>query len=256
MGKLDMSKMNAKRDEVAERLTGGGEFNFYEIKDGSQVIRVLPPKGNKDTFWKEADLHFNVGGNGVVPCLKQFGKKCPVCEEVAKLKKSKSKEDQTQANKMRASHRVYMNILERGNSEKVDIPQIMQCGSTVLKSILDVICDPEYGDITDFAEGFDVTLTKTGKKLDTKYAIVPKRNPSQATEKLTAEELDAALPELDALVVEKTKEEVLSIMDGSDEDDTAIDDDDKDKSSSNSKDDSDEDEIERRIREEIAKSKK
>jgi len=261
MGKIDMSKMQAKKDEITERMSGGGgDFEFYEIKDGPQVIRVLPPKGDNDKFWKETKIHFNVGGSGVVTCSKVFGHKCPVCDEIAKLKKSKSKEDQALAKKMRPSSRVYINIFERGNKEKVDVPQILNCGPTVLKCILDVLCDPEYGDVTDFNEGFDLTLTKTGKKLDTDYSVIPKRKESKASEKLTEKELDDLLPDLDVLVVEKSKEEILAIMDGESD---SIDGDTNDSSDSVVDDTEvvdaeiiDDNDIEAQIRAEIEKNKK
>jgi hypothetical protein len=227
MGKLNMDRMQSKRDEITERMSSNGDYEFYEIKKGSQVIRVLPPKGDNEEFWKEVQLHFNVGGSGSAPvaCLKQFGHKtCPVCDEIARLKKSKSKEDQALSKKMRASNRVYVNIFERDNKEKVDVVQIMNCGPTVLKCILDIICNPEYGDVTDFNEGFDLTLTKTGKGIDTEYSVLPKRNESKASEKLSEKELDEALIDYDTLVVEKTPEEIAAQLSGEDDDDTVIDD--------------------------------
>lgn len=253
---IDMSKMNEKRDQLVEKMAGGGEYEFYQIKAGRQVIRILPPKGDKDVFWKEAVIHFNLPGGAAVACLKQFNKKCPICEEIAKLKKSKSKEDQTLSKKMRASNRVYMNLIDKEDKDKEDVPQVMNCGNSILKSILDVICDPEYGDITDFNNGFDITLTKTGKGLETEYSIVPKRKESKATKSLSEEELQEALPDLDALVVERTKEEVISILNGEDIaegdeiDENNEDDDSIDKENSN-----DDDEIEAQIREEINKNK-
>jgi hypothetical protein len=275
MGKLNMDKMQSKRDEISERMASNGDYEFYEIKKGAQNIRVLPPKGDNEEFWKEVQLHFNVGGAGSAPvaCLKQFGHKtCPVCDEIARLKKSKSKEDQALSKKMRASNRVYVNILERDNKDKVDVVQIMNCGPTVLKCILDIICNPEYGDVTDFNEGFDLTLTKTGKGIDTEYSVLPKRNESKASEKLSEEELDEALIDYDTLVVEKTPEEIAAILAGEDEDDTVIDDEDNsgDNSGSETNDDDNNDEtssdssasddmeaeIERRIREEMEKQKK
>lgn len=217
---LNMNKVNEKQQELNKPR---GDFNFFSPKDGRNVIRICPPKGDKDVFWKEADTHFGVGPEGkLVTCLKMFKKKCPVCEEVARLKKSGNKEEQKLADKMRVNHRAYINIIDRGDPDKVDVPQVYNCGNSVLKELINLVCDPEYGDITDFESGFDITLTKSGKGMNTEYKVTPKRKESPATTTITEKELQEALPDLDSLVVEKSADEIKAILSGDDYEDDIV----------------------------------
>lgn len=246
---LNMNKVNEKQEELNKPYQG--DFNFFTPKDGRNVIRICPPKGDKDVFWKEADTHFNVGPEGkLVICLKMFKKKCPICEEVARLKKSSNKEDQKLADKMKVNHRAYVNIIDRGDSDKIDVPQVYNCGNSVLKELINLVCDPEYGDITDFNEGFDITLTKSGKGMNTEYKVTPKRKESAATTTITEEQLQEALPDLDTLVTEKSREEIIAILNGDDIDDI---DDANDDIDNNEPDDvdnnNDDDELQKKIQE-------
>ena len=235
---LNMSKVNEKQEELNKPR---GDFNFFSPKDGRNVIRICPPKGDKDVFWKEADTHFGVGPEGkLVICSKMFKKKCPVCNEVARLRKTGNKEDQKLADKMKVNHRAYINIIDRNDPDKVDVPQIYNCGNSVLKELINLVCDPEYGDITDFNSGFDITLTKSGKGMNTEYKVTPKRKESQATTSITEEELQEALPDLDSLVVEKSVEEIKAILSGEDFEEDVVSDEEVENAVGNADDEDDE----------------
>lgn len=213
---LNLDLLNKRKEELESQ---GTSYEFWNPKDGRNKIRVLPPKGDAEIFWSECKLHYNVGPEKkAVTCLGTKNKKCPVCEKVKALKKTGNKEDAKYADKMRATSRVYFNILDRTDKEKADEPQIYGCGTSVLKELLAMICDPDIGDITDYSEGFDVILNKSGKGMNTNYTVTlsPK---SCVASKLSEEELQAALIDPESLIVVKEASEIEAILSGEDAED-------------------------------------
>ena len=227
MGKLSLDKVTKKSADL--KKSGNYNTDYDKLEKGKNVRRVLPPKGENDVFWSEGFLHFGLGSDGkkTVTCLETYGegKKCPICQYVEELKKSKNKEDKQLADRIRRTKRTYIAVLNRDAEEEK--PLVLPVGQTIMKQIVDLICDPDYGDITDFEDGRDITITKSGSGLNTEYSVIAKPKTTIASEDYTAEELDAELPDLDALFVRKSPEELQAILDGDDED-SSDDDEDED----------------------------
>lgn len=219
---LNMDKLKKKSEDLSR---SGGGADYDKLQPGKNVRRVLPPKGDRDVFWSEGYVHFQVGpeGKSTVTCLETYGqgKKCPICQYVEQLKKG-SKADKQLADRIRRTRRMYINIINRDSED--DTPKVLPVGKTILQPLIDLICDPDYGDITDFEEGRDITITKSGKGLNTEYSVIAKPKPSVASEEMTEEELQEALPDLDALFIKKTPQEIQDILDGTDGDDDDEDD--------------------------------
>jgi len=228
MGKLSLDKVTKKSADL--KKSGNYNTDYDKLEKGKNVRRVLPPKGDNDVFWSEGFLHFGLGSDGkkTVTCLETYGegKKCPICQYVEELKKSKNKEDKQLADRIRRVKRTYIAVLNRDAEEEK--PLVLPVGQTIMKQIVDLICDPDYGDITDFEEGRDITITKSGSGLNTEYSVIAKPKTTVASEDFTAEELDDELPDLDALFVRKSPEELQAILDGDDEDSSDEDEDDDD----------------------------
>ena len=228
MGKLNLSKVSSKSADL--KRSGNFSADYDKLEKGKNVRRILPPKGDKDVFWSEGYLHFGLGDDGkkTVTCLETYGegKKCPICQYVEELKKSKSKEDKQLADKIRRVKRTYIAVLNRDADEEK--PLVLPVGQTIMKQVVDLICDPDYGDITDFNEGRDITITKSGSGLSTEYSVIAKPKTSIASEDFDEDELDEEIPDLDALFVKKTPDELQAILDGEDEDDKDSDDEDDD----------------------------
>ena len=100
-----------------------------------------------------------------------------------------------------------------------------------MKQIIDIICDPDYGDITDFNTGRDITITKSGKGLNTEYSVLAKPKETIATDQYSEEELDEKLPDLDSMFVKKDEDELMALFNGEDPDDKEDEDDDSDEES-------------------------
>lgn len=215
MGKLNMSAMQAKQEEL-QRGGGNSDYGFDSLESGKNVRRVLPPKGDSDTFYSEGFLHFGLGADGktAVTCLDTFGKKCPICEYLESIKSSKAKEDKELCKNARKTKRMYINVINRDSQDEEEVPKVLPIGKMILKQIIDIICDPDYGDITDFEEGRDITITKSGKGIDTEYSVIAKPKESIASEQYSEEELDELLPDLESLFTEKSEEELMAILAG------------------------------------------
>lgn len=226
MGKLNLDKVTKKSNDL--KRDGNYNASFDKLEKGKNVRRILPPKGDNDVFWSEGFLHFGLGTDGkkTVTCLETYGegKKCPVCRYVEELKKSKNKEDKQLADKIRRVKRTYVAVLNRDADEEK--PLVLPIGQTIMKQVIDLICDPDYGDITDFNEGRDITITKSGSGLNTEYSVIAKPKTSIASDEYDEEALDNELPDLDGLFVRKSVEELQAILDGEEETDESGEDDD------------------------------
>ena len=234
-----MEAMKAKLDSESR----SGNFNnaeYDKLKQGKNVRRILWPKGDSDSFYSEGFLHFNLGedGNTVVTCPKTFGSKerCPICEYMEELQKSKNKEDAKLASKLKATRKIYVNAISRDDDEET--PKVLPIGVTVLKGLLEAICDPDYGDITDPDEGRDVTITRKGEGMKTEYSVLIKPKASIVSDELSASEIEDEMTDLDSLFVKKSYEELQDILNGE-----SLEDDEEDEEDNDSYDDMSIDEL-------------
>lgn len=229
MGKLNMDSMKAKLDKESQS-TGYSNASYDKLQQGKNVRRILWPKGDSESFYAEGYLHFSLGaeGNKVVTCPKTFNSKnrCPVCEYVEKLQKSKSKDDKKLADDIKAKRRIYVNVLNRDDEEEE--PKVLPIGVTILKGILETICDPDYGDVTDAEEGRDITITRKGQGLKTEYSVLPKPKSSSVSETLSEDEIEEQMTDLNSLFVEKTYDEIEAVLNGEDSEDKDDEDEDED----------------------------
>lgn len=222
MGKLNMDAMKARLDD--EQQSGNYSNTDYDkLVQGKNVRRVLWPKGDSENFFSEGYLHFGLGEDGkrVVTCPKTFNSKnkCPICEYVEQLQKSKSKEDKKLADDIKAKRRIYINVLNRDSDDEEDTPKVLPIGVTILKGLLEAICDPDYGDITDPETGRDVTISRTGQGLKTEYSVLPKPKSTVASDTSDPDEIEENMTDLESLFIEKSYEELEAILNGEDEED-------------------------------------
>ena len=228
MGKMNMDALKNRLD-AAESGGGYSNTDYDKLQNGKNVRRVLWPKGEKDVFYSEGFLHFSLGAEGkkVATCPKTFNEKnpCPICEYVAQLQKSKSKQDKKLADQIKAKRRIYINVLSRDDEEVT--PKVLPIGVTILKGLLETICDPDYGDITDPETGRDVTITRKGQGLNTEYSVLPKPKSSVVSEDMEVDDIEEAMADLDALFIEKSYDELQAILDGEDEEDDSKEEDDE-----------------------------
>jgi hypothetical protein len=155
------------------------DFAVFKVKDGENRVRFLPAS------WEDAEhygldiyVHYGIGSdNQSYLCLdKMKGEECPVCLE--RNRAEGGDEDYVRA--LTATKRVLCWVIDRDDEEAG--PLLWPMAWTVDRDIATLCIDARSREalfIDDPEEGYDVTFTKTGAKLKTKYiGIKIDRRPS------------------------------------------------------------------------------
>lgn len=207
---INIDKLKAMKENLGKT----GKNEYWKPEDGKNVIRVLPAVEG-DEFYKEVHTHYHVGADEKsVICAKTEERDCPICKELEKLKKG-SKTDKELADSMRSKKAYYLQII---TPDEPDSPKLYPAPQTVFKGILDIILDPDYGDITDVEEGREITIERTGKGLNTKYSILPKPKVSSLDNWEELKETMVNFADWEYAKC-KTDEEMMAIYNSEDEDD-------------------------------------
>jgi hypothetical protein len=207
MAKEDKAKKYypADTEKMQKKLEELGSGSFFKPKEGKNVIRILPPWSKAGTWYKEATLHYVSAGEEKIkayPCLKMYGKECPVCNKSEELA-SGGDEDQKIAERLRPRTKYYANIIDRKSGKAM----LWGFSGKTLGILLGYQDDADYGkDISDPEEGFDVVIERQGTgRTDTRYQI-------RCKPKATAIEVDdwqEMMKNLDKEVTEEVDEEKL-----------------------------------------------
>jgi hypothetical protein len=177
--RLDALSGNRKRKSATWRPTEGED----------STIRLLSFPDNDGQPFKELWFYYNIGNNPGLLAPYQFGDPDPIQELITKLRGDDARESYELAKKLYPKMRVYAPIIVRGEEDKG--VQIWGFGKMVYQSLLNIMLDEDYGDITDPLEGRDVKVTCT-REAGRKWATTTVRprgketalstNKSQATE--------------------------------------------------------------------------
>ena len=188
---IDLLKLREKFDK--KDVERSDRFSF---QDGDNYLRILPPSkeylvDSVDYISFEFLTHYNLGVEGDKRseiCPRSFGKqnKCPICEAVWKLYKTKTNEDKELASSLRAKTRHIFNIIDLNNLEKGI--QVMETGPKIYEEIVKFITNPKWGDLLDIDKGRNFTITKTPSKETisgyVEYNIAPDPDITSVREKL------------------------------------------------------------------------
>jgi hypothetical protein len=213
---IDLKKMRAKLDAMQNK--GKKSSSWWKPSDGEQMIRIVPtPDG--DPF-KEHWFHYNVGNNAGFMCPKKnFGDDCPVCDFVDSLWKEANKGDEESkklARDMGAKQRFFSPVLVRG--EEKEGVRIWGYGKKAYEMLLQLVLNPDYGDITDPDEGTDLNI-RYGKPAGASFPqtdIMPARKVSKICPDITSEEckdLLDTLPDFDTLFERQSTADVQKKLD-------------------------------------------
>ena len=208
---IDLAKMKEKRDALENR--GNGQSVFWRPEDGEQTIRIVPTSDG-DPF-REYWFHYNLGKNpGFLSPKKNFGDEDPLNDFVRQLYKDGSDESIRMAKDLSARQRFFAPVIVRGEEDKG--VRLWGFGKTAYKELLNLVLNPEYGDITDTSEGTDLTINY-GKPPGAQFpqtTITPRRKPSpmMEDEDKTAAFLDQ-IPDYDSVFERKTPQQVQTMLD-------------------------------------------
>ena len=152
---LNLDKMKAKLNALTNKDGGDSRKNFWKPPEGQSSVRVVPtPDG--DPF-KEKFFHYNVAGNNFLCPKKNFGQPCAVCDFGNQLWNEGTEESKKMAKGFFAKQRFFAPVLVRG--EEQEGVRIWGFGKLAYEKLLNVVLDPDYGDITDPNAGNDLRIT-------------------------------------------------------------------------------------------------
>jgi len=212
---INLDKMRAKLDALNKG--GKKESPFWRPEDGEQTIRIVPtPDG--DPF-KEFWFHYNLGKNpGFLSPKRNFGIDDPLNDFVRQLFQAGDEASIKQAKDLMAKQRFFAPVLVRGEEEKG--VRIWGFGKRAYEQLLQLVLNPEYGDITDVESGTDLVITY-GKPPGASFpqtGITPRRRSSPLCDDAVggpdrcAELLDS-IPDFDELFPRKTPQEIQVMLD-------------------------------------------
>jgi len=207
-----MKKMREKYNTLKSK--GGGKKDlFWKPQDGDQVIRILPT-ADGDPF-KEFWFYYNLDKGPVLCPKRNFGEDSPVLDFASSLYKEGTPDSIEMAKKLFPKQRFFSPVLVRGE-EGLGV-RVWGYSKTVYEQLLQLVLNPDYGDVTDVDEGTDLVLNY-GKKAGALYPstkLTPKRKTSPACAKgdKDCKELLGEIPEFDGLFERKTTAQVQELLD-------------------------------------------
>jgi len=212
---LDMAKMKSKLQELESGGKSKQDQVWWRPQEGDQDIRIVPtPDG--DPF-KVYHFHYNLGegARGGVLCPKrQFGENCPICDFASKLWQEGTDDSKKMAKSLFVRQRFFSPVIDRDNEEAG--VRIWGYGKTIYETLLGLVLNPDYGDITDVDNGVDFTLTYTLPKTKGAFPqtnLVPKRKSSAlAKNKGAIKEMLESVPEISTLFQRKSPTDVKAIL--------------------------------------------
>ena len=212
---LDMAKMKSKLQDLESGGKSKQDQVWWRPQEGDQDIRIVPTSDG-DPF-KVYHFHYNLGegARGGVLCPKrQFGENCPICDFASKLWQEGTDDSKKMAKSLFVRQRFFSPVIDRDNEEAG--VRIWGYGKTIYETLLGLVLNPDYGDITDVDNGVDFTLTYTLPKTKGAFPqtnLVPKRKSSAlAKTKGAIKEVLEAVPEIDTLFQRKSSADVKAIL--------------------------------------------
>lgn len=197
------ARLEAMRERMSKHKSNAGGADYWKPEEGDSTFRILPPTGKMVFWWQEVGKHVmgsekdaktllcpNFTTDGELPC--------PFCEL---SQQAYDEGDKELASKLKPRRYYHMNVLVEGAKGAMEGPFVYTPGIQVFETLTALVQNPDYGDISDTENGFDLRITREGKKLDTKYTILPRRNPSPFAK--TQEEADEIFSKMKDLSVIK-----------------------------------------------------
>jgi len=212
---IDLAKM---REKLAASENGGQSKKdnvFWKPSEGDQEIRLVPTEDG-DPF-KVFHFHYNLGeaARGGILCPKrQFGEECPICEFASSLWKENSDESKKMAKGLFVRQRFFTPVVVRGEEEAG--VRIWGYGKTIYETLLGLVLNPDYGDITDVDSGVDFTLNYTLPKAKGAFPqtnLIPKRKSSKLSKsKDQVADILSNIPNINDIFQRKSTEDIKMIL--------------------------------------------
>lgn len=217
MDDFESQKVEKYQKKLTELKSKRQRRDFWGAQPGPKPnrIRVLPnwngePLGD---FYRETAYHRKLGteaDKSAVCLVKEGFERCPVCEMVRGLYKTKNKEDADLAKTIKSQVRVLYNMIDLDSPEKG--VQVWMSGVDILEQLLAYCGNPKYGDLTDPERGrnIDLFMAKNTKTGFNEYNVQP--DPERTS--INDPEWLGQMADLDALVKPMSVEELDALLKG------------------------------------------
>ena len=156
---IDFNALRKKLDSLSGN--NSRRNSMWRPQEGEEAtVRLLSFSDNEDGLpFSERWFYYNIGNNPGLLAPYQFGDPDPIQELITKLRDEGTKESYELAKKLYPKARYYAPVIVRDEEEKG--VRVWAFGKTVYQSLLNIMLDEDYGDITDVAEGRDVKVMCT-----------------------------------------------------------------------------------------------
>jgi len=175
---MDINAIKQRLSQLKD--TSNKTSNLWKPAPGTQVVRIVPYKFNKDNPFIELYFHYDIAKRSYLSPI-SFGRPDPIEEFATKLKQTGNKDDWRLGRKMDAKMRTFVPVVVRG--EESQGVRFWGFGKTVYQELLGFIADPDYGDIADPMTGRDIavefkTAEETGASFpSTSIRVKPNQTP-------------------------------------------------------------------------------
>jgi hypothetical protein len=174
---VEETTRRAKRSGAGYDSITDADIPLFKPREGENTIRIMPPTWEDDKwgdYWDiEVWVHYDVGAQGgSYLCLdKMKQERCPVCEA------ARDAADKDEARQFKPNVRALCWLIDR-NDEKAG-PMVWSMPNKMYKEINARSKDKKTGAVIlidqaekDSLDGYDVTFTREGTKLNTDYSGV------------------------------------------------------------------------------------
>lgn len=174
-----MAKKAKKRpgylDRAKEKSKERRKKGFWKPKEGTNLIRVLPPIEDGADPWYERFTHYGVRNHkgGILCRNRMLDENCFLCNMQAELEDSSLEEEQKYGKRIAAKGRVLLNIVDVATEATKDLgPQIYDAPYTVFDVLIAFYDAPdgdedEIIDIVDPHNGYIVEIKREGTTMET-----------------------------------------------------------------------------------------
>lgn len=187
---------------------------MWRPQEGEEsTVRLLSFSDNDGQPFKERYFYYNIGNNPGLLAPYQFGNPDPIQELITKLRDDGSKESYELAKKLYPKMRSYAPVVVRGEEDKG--VRLWAFGKTVYQSLLNIMLDEDYGDITDPTDGRDVKVicTKPPGRMWAMTEVRPRgKSSALADDSNQALNWMKNIPDLDQLFTCKSYDELEKIV--------------------------------------------
>lgn len=220
---IDLDAIRRKLNQLSGQSSKKNS-TWRPVEGEEHTVRLLSFQDNDGQPFQERWFYYNIGNNPGLLAPYQFNEPDPIQELINKLRDDGSKESYELAKKLYPKMRCYAPVVVRGEEDKG--VRIWSFGKTVYQSLLNIMLDEDYGDITDPIEGRDVKVicTKAPGRMWASTEVRPRGKSSKLVESSKeAENLIGSIPSLDDLFSLKSYDELEKIvndwLNGTDSDD-------------------------------------